>query len=59
MIAIGFLWTNGQGFGKQVAERNHDVQLTDYIEVEFLAEQVKYNFGVYTLRNLLFSDVWK
>lgn len=43
------VWTNGQGFSKQVAERNNDVQLTDFIEGEFLAEQVKYNFGVYTL----------
>ena len=38
-----------KAFCKQVAERNHDVQLTDFVESEFLAEQVKYNFGVYKI----------
>ncbi|KAK6227749.1 hypothetical protein SCA6_000089 [Theobroma cacao] len=30
-----------QCFAKQVAERNHDVQLTDFIEAEYLSEQVE------------------
>ena len=41
-----------------MAEQNHDVQLTDFVEGEFLAEQVKYKILVSILfRNLLFTDV--
>lgn len=41
----------------QVAEQNKDVQLTDFVESEFLAEQVKFMFLTSISFGSLFSPI--